>query len=119
MSKKLIIAVALLLVAAVVLCACENKKYTQVDKVTGDNGEEIIIYEDEEGSKYVDNKDGEKVPVTSDPDGFYDNLTSIVDQSTTEATDDNTENSESDGFVIGDGEQGEASISYDDIASVS
>lgn len=124
MSKKLIIAVALLLVAAFVLCACENKKYTEVDKVQGDDGEEIVIYEDEEGTKYVENKDGDKVPVTQSPDGFYDDLNSLVENGkpSEDKKDDEEEDPTDSGIVIGDGTvegNGDASISWDDIATVS
>ncbi len=124
MSKKLIVAVALLLVAAVVLCACENKKYTEVDKIQSDDGKEIVIYEDEEGTKYVENKDGDKVPVTQSPDGFYDDLNSLVENGkpSEDKKDDKEEDTTDGGIVIGDGTvegNGDASISYDDIATVS
>ncbi len=126
MSKKLIIAIALVLAIAVVFCACERKRYTEVDKVTGDDGKEIIIYEDEEGSKYVDNKDGDKVPVTSDVDGFYDDLNSVVENSTSKKNDkndkDDKEEPSKDGIINIGGEDsngGDATISWDDIAEVS
>ncbi len=118
MNKKIIIAIAVMLAVAVVFCACENKKYKEVDRVTGDDGKEIVIYEDEDGSKYIDNKDGDKVPVTQSPDGFYDDLNSIVEDSTADKKNDNEEKPSGE-IIIGDASQGEASIDWDDIATVS
>ncbi len=124
MNKKILIAVGLTLAVAAVFSACKKeKKYEEVGKITGDDGKEIVLYTDEEGSTYVENANGEKVPVTSDPDGFYDDLNSVVKDPTpdkNDGKDDKNEPSENEGdtIIIGD-DKGDASIDWNEIGSVS
>ncbi len=113
MSKKIIIAVVLLLSVAIVFAACKDKNFKEVDKVTNEKGEEIIIYEDEDGTKYVENKDGDKVAIVPDKDGFYDDLDSLVEN----PTEDKNKN-EGNTIVVGN-DDGEASIDWNDIVPVS
>lgn len=93
MSKK-IIAVSLLMLAIVVLfAACKKDDYEVSFTVPMDDGEVITVYQDEDGNEFVTNVDGDKIPVTTDKDGFYDDITSLVTQTTTKPSDDNPENS--------------------------
>ncbi len=83
MSKK-IIAVSLLMLAIVVLfAACKKDDYEVSFTVPMEDGEVITVYQDDEGNEFVTNVDGDKIPVTTDKDGFYDDITSLVTQTTT------------------------------------
>ena len=74
MSKK-IIAVSLLMLAVVVLfAACKKDDYEVSFTVPMDDGEVITVYKDEDGEEFVTNVDGDKIPVTTDKDGFYDDI---------------------------------------------
>lgn len=82
MSKK-IIAVSLLMLAVVVLfAACKKDDYEVSFTVPMDDGEVITVYKDEDGEEFVTNVDGDKIPVTTDKDGFYDDITALVTQTT-------------------------------------
>ena len=90
MSKK-IIAVSLLMLAIVVLfAACKKDDYEVSFTVPMDDGEVITVYKDEDGEEFVTNVDGDKIPVTTDKDGFYDDITALVTQTTTKPSDDNS-----------------------------
>ncbi|MBQ3523415.1 MAG: hypothetical protein IJA43_03060 [Clostridia bacterium] len=93
MSKK-IIAVSLLMLAVVVLfAACKKDDYEVSFTVPMDDGEVITVYKDEDGEEFVTNVDGDKIPVTTDKDGFYDDITSLVTQTTTTTTKADKDNS--------------------------
>lgn len=93
MTKK-IIAVSLLMLALVVLfAACKKDDYEVSFTVPMDDGEVITVYKDEDGEEFVTNVDGDKIPVTTDKDGFYDDITALVTQTTTKPNDDNPESS--------------------------
>ena len=93
MSKK-IIAVSLLMLAVVVLfAACKKDDYEVSFTVPMDDGEVITVYKDEDGVEFVTNVDGDKIPVTTDKDGFYDDITSLVTQTTTTTTKADKDNS--------------------------
>ena len=86
MSKK-IIAVSVLMLAIVVLfAACKKDDYEVSFTVPMEDGEVITVYQDDEGNEFVTNVDGDKIPVTTDKDGFYDDITSLVTQTTTTTT---------------------------------
>ena len=86
MSKK-IIAVSLLMLAIVVLfAACKKDDYEVSFTVPMEDGEVITVYQDDDGNEFVTNVDGDKIPVTTDKDGFYDDITSLVTQTTTTTT---------------------------------
>ncbi len=90
MSKK-IIAVSLLMLAVVVLfAACKKDDYEVSFTVPVEDGEVITVYKDEDGEEFVTNTDGDKIPVTTDKDGFYDDITSLVTQTTTKADKNNS-----------------------------
>ena len=93
MTKK-IIAVSLLMLAVVVLfAACKKDDYEVSFTVPVEDGEIITVYKDEDGEEFVTNVDGDKIPVTTDKDGFYDDITALVTQTTTKPSDDNPESS--------------------------
>ena len=90
MSKK-IIAVSLLMLAVVVLfAACKKDDYEVSFTVPVEDGEVITVYKDEDGEEFVTNVDGDKIPVTTDKYGFYDDITSLVTQTTTKADKNNS-----------------------------
>lgn len=93
MSKK-IIAVSLLMLAVIVLfAACKKDDYEVSFTVPVEDGEVITVYKDEDGEEFVTNVDGDKIPVTTDKDGFYDDITSLVTQTTTTTTKADKDNS--------------------------
>ena len=74
--KKTIIAIAVIIViVCVMLCACGTKKGDE--ETTTTLTAEIEVLTEENGEKYVTNKDGEHIPVTTSLDGavdLYDDL---------------------------------------------
>lgn len=83
MNKKIILTAVLLLAVVVVFAACGKDDYEVSYTVPGTNGEVIEVYKDNEGNEFVTNADGDKIPVTTDKDGFYDDITSLITQTTT------------------------------------
>lgn len=86
--KKTIIAIAVIIViVCVMLCACGTKKGE--DETTTTSAAEIEVLTEENGEKYVTNKEGEHIPVTTSLDGavdLYDDLvTKTGEQVTKEA----------------------------------
>lgn len=94
MSKKIIAVAVLMLTIVVVLAACKKDDYEVSYTVPGENGEIIEVYKDKDGNEFVTNASGEKIPVTTDENGFYDDLTSLITQ-TTKTDKDNTTTSNS------------------------
>lgn len=94
MNKKILLISAILLVLTVALTACKSKTYNPVEgekdgntdkvvqtvTVTGEDGgvTNVEIFEDEDGEKYITNVDGEKVPLTTDDQGFSDDIGFLV-----------------------------------------
>lgn len=94
MNKKILLISAILLILTVALTACKSKTYNPVDggkdentdkvvqtvTVTGEDGgvTTVEIFEDEDGEKYITNVDGEKVPLTTDDQGFSDDIGFLV-----------------------------------------
>ena len=90
MSKKILLISAIILVLTVALTACKGKddeptpestdKVVQTVTVTGKDGgvTTVEIYEDASGDQYITNVDGEKVPVTADSEGFYEDIGYVV-----------------------------------------
>ncbi len=83
MTKKIIIASILLLAVAVVFTACKKDDYEPSYTIPGENGEVITVYKDEEGNEFVTNIDGDKIPVTTSEEGFYDDIPALITQTTT------------------------------------
>ena len=95
MNKKILLISAILLVLTVALTACKSKTYDPVNNpaseedtdkviqtvtVTNKDGgvTNVEIFEDEDGEKYITNTDGEKVPLTTDDQGFADDIGFLV-----------------------------------------
>ncbi len=83
MNKKIILMVALMLTLVVVFAACKKDEYKEAGGTTV--GPELEASSDEYGY-FVTNVDGDRIPVTSDSDGFYDNLEDLI-TATTEKSD--------------------------------
>ena len=86
MSKKIIAASLLMLAIVVLFAACKKDDYEVSFTVPVEDGEVITVFKDDEGNEFVTNVDGDKIPVTTDKDGFYDDITSLVTQTTTTTT---------------------------------
>lgn len=102
MSKKILIISAIILVLTVTLTACKSKDAKENASTTGEavtsntdtvvetvpitdaDGNDIMVtvYEDANGEKYVTNYQGDKIPVTTDADGFGDDVGSLITQTT-------------------------------------
>ncbi|MDE5994019.1 MAG: hypothetical protein K2G60_00750 [Oscillospiraceae bacterium] len=157
MNKKILLVSAIILILTVSLTACKGKKddagnesntdkVVQTVTVTGKDGgvTNVEIFEDASGDKYITNVDGEKIPLTTDEQGYSDDIGYIVtskpandkkpdsssntvkptdgnnptesSQPSSSATDNSTapENSTGGGIVI-DSKVPQDSISWDDI----
>lgn len=86
MNKK-IIAVAILLLAFVVIFAACKKDKSDSGKTDDPSDSALVPSVDENGEMYVTNMDGDKIPVTTDADGFYDDISTLI----TATTNPNTE----------------------------
>lgn len=97
MSKKILVISAVVLALTVMLTACKSKKddnteskpentdkVVQTVTVTGEDGgvTNVEVYEDQTGEKYITNVQGEKVPLTTDSQGFNDDIGFLVTSST-------------------------------------
>ena len=90
MSKKIIAASLLMLAIVVLFAACKKDDYEVSFTVPMEDGEVITVYKDDEGNEFVTNVEGDKIPVTTDKDGFYDDITSLVTETTTKKQDNTT-----------------------------
>ena len=90
MSKKIIAASLLMLAIVVLFAACKKEDYEVSFTVPMEDGEVITVYKDDEGNEFVTNVEGDKIPVTTDKDGFYDDITSLVTETTTKKQDNTT-----------------------------
>lgn len=90
MNKKIIAVAVMLLAVVVVFAACKKDDDYKVDyTVTLENGDVVDVYEDENGENFVTNVEGDKIPVTSDPDGFMDKIDDLITETTTKKSDKN------------------------------
>lgn len=139
MNKKYIAVALVMLLMVSVFAACKKDDPKPNEDVNGTNKAEIST--DENGDSYVTNVDGDRIPVTTDEDGFYDDIKDLYTQTTTKkdaqnSTSGTTESQEnstngttsttakqdssttsttaSSGISIGNGNQG-GSIKWDDI----
>ena len=89
MSKK-IIAVALVVLAVTVLFASCKKEEYKVSHTIEVGTTTVDVYPDEEGNEYVTNVDGDMIPMTTDADGFYDDVEDLFTETTTKKGDKTT-----------------------------
>ncbi len=89
MTKKIIIASILILAVAIIFTACKKDDYEVSFTVPMENGEDITVFQDEDGNEFVTNTDGDKIPVTTDDEGFYDDITSLITETTTKKSSSN------------------------------
>lgn len=97
MSKKILVISAIVLALTVTLTACKSKKddnaeskpentdkVVQTVTVTGEDGgvTNVEVYEDQSGDKYITNVQGDKVPLTTDDQGFRDDIGVLVTSTT-------------------------------------
>lgn len=91
MNKKILLVSAIILILTVSLTACKSKtetpekesntdKVVQTVTVTSKDGgvTNVEIFEDASGDKYITNVDGDKIPLTTDDQGFADDIGYIV-----------------------------------------
>ena len=90
MSKKIIAVAILMLAIVVIFAACKKDDYEVSYTIPGENGAVIEVYKDEKGNEFVTNANGDKIPVTTDKDGFYDDITALITQTTTKEDKNNT-----------------------------
>ena len=90
MNKKYIAVALVMLLMVSVFAACKKDDPKPNEDVNGTNNAEIST--DENGERYVTNVDGDKIPVTTDEDGFYDDIKDLYTQTTTKK---DTQNSNS------------------------
>ena len=82
MSKK-IIAVALLVLAVTVLFAACKKEEYEVSHTIQVGTTVVDVYQDSEGNEFVTNVDGDMIPMTTDAEGFYENIEDLFTETTT------------------------------------
>ena len=82
MSKK-IIAVALLVLAVTVLFAACKKEEYEVSHTIQVGTTTVDVYQDSEGNEFVTNVDGDMIPMTTDAEGFYENIEDLFTETTT------------------------------------
>ena len=115
MNKKIILVAVLLLAIVVTFAACKDREddYKVDHTVTLENGDVVDVYEDEEGEQFVTNVDGDKIPVTSDVDGFYDNVEDLITETTTKKSENKTEKDEKDSSTTTTTKKDESTSSAD------
>lgn len=90
MNKKIIAVALVLLTFVVVFTACKSEPDYKVDyTVTLENGDVVDVYEDENGENFVTNVEGDKIPLTSDENGFMDSIEDLITETTTKKSDKN------------------------------
>ena len=81
MNKKYVAVALVMLLIVSVFAACKKDGSKSNEDVNGTNSTEIST--DENGELYVTNVDGDRIPVTTDEDGFYDDIKNLYTQTTT------------------------------------
>lgn len=82
MTKKIIAAALLVLAVTVLFAACKKEKY-EVSHTIPVGTTTVDVYTDGEGNEYVTNVDGDMIPMTTDKDGFYDDVEDLFTETTT------------------------------------
>ena len=81
MSKKIIVAALLVLAVTVLFAACKKDEYVLSHTVPAETGA-INVFEDKDGNEFVTNTDGDLIPVTTDKDGFLDDVEDLITATT-------------------------------------
>lgn len=81
MSKKIIAAALLVLAVTVLFAACKKDEYVLSHTVPAETGV-INVFEDKDGNEFVTNTDGDLIPVTTDKDGFLDDVEDLITATT-------------------------------------
>lgn len=96
MNKKIFAAAALILVLVTVFAACKKKDTKDEYEYTKIGDYDVTI--DKDGSLFVTNPDGDKIPVTSSEDGFFDDINDLVTETKPKPTNaDNKNNGDNSG----------------------
>ncbi len=82
MTKKIVLAVVLLLAVTVLFAACKKEEY-KVSHTVPVGSTVVDVYEDKDGNEYVTNVDGDMIPVTTDAEGFFDSIEDLITETTT------------------------------------
>lgn len=82
MTKKIALAVVLLLAVTVLFAACKKEEY-KVSHTVPVGSTVVDVYEDKDGNEYVTNVDGDMIPVTTDAEGFFDSIEDLLTETTT------------------------------------
>ena len=82
MSKKIIAAALLVLAVTVLFAACKKEEY-EVSHTVQVGTTIVDVYEDSEGNEYVTNVEGDMIPMTTDAEGFYDDIEDLFTETTT------------------------------------
>lgn len=82
MTKKIVLAVVLLLAVTVLFAACKKEEY-KVSHTVPVGSIVVDVYEDKDGNEYVTNVDGDMIPVTTDAEGFFDSIEDLLTETTT------------------------------------
>lgn len=87
-NKKYIAVAVVFLLVAVIFTACKKKEYDKTPvtetRSTVAFDENATITTDENGDPYITNLYGDKIPVTEDEDGFFDDISTMFTQTTTQ-----------------------------------
>ena len=81
MSKKIIATALLVLAVTVLFAACKKDEYVLSHTVPAETGV-INVFEDKDGNEFVTNTDGDLIPVTTDKDGFLDDVEDLITATT-------------------------------------
>lgn len=88
MTKKIVLAVVLLLAVTVLFAACKKEEY-KVSHTVPVGSTIVDVYEDKDGNEYVTNVDGDMIPVTTDAEGFFDSIEDLFTETTTKKSNKN------------------------------
>lgn len=140
MNKKILLVSVIILVLTVLFAACKKNEQEPANKntdkavqtvtVTDKDGGiiNVEIFEDASGDRYITNVEGEKLPLTTDDQGFADDIGYIVTSKVAEtspstaapATDSSapSESASSGGIIIGTPDETKQDvITYDEIVN--
>lgn len=82
MSKKIIAAAFVLLALVVAFAACKKEDEYTTKPIGG-----VDVTVDKNGDMFVTNPDGDRIPVTTSEDGFYDDIHTLLTETTSPVKD--------------------------------